>query len=356
MLRILCRHLPGTALEEATFARRGFFPRESMTQQWLEQIARTFLLGYHASLRHNSNHLPGHLNSFDPALRGFAFEGAAMGLALLDLLASRPLTKGHWQTFMVGVGAPHHYMGYVGLGWALASLQPLSRLLGRPVEYYLKSLHPVLRWLVLDGYGFHAGYFQWPNSIERCEIPKQFNGYSLRAFDQGLGRSLWFVRCADPDMIAATIESFPKGRHADLWSGVGLACAYAGGVSESAIWKLWQCAAFHRPDLAQGVVFAATARECAGNPTRHTQIACELLCGLNVAEAARLADVAFENLPSDSQEPAYEVWRERIQSHFVAHQESTAYSATGALGGLVSTLTGHEHRKSHAISQGRNHG
>jgi len=49
----------------------------------------------------------------------------------------------------------------------------------------------------MDGFGFHEGYFQWSRSVRKKALPKGVNGYALRAFDQGLGRSLWFVECAD---------------------------------------------------------------------------------------------------------------------------------------------------------------
>ena len=42
-------------------------------------------------------------------------------------------------------------------------------------------------------------------------------------FDQGLGRSFWFVNGGNPELIAQTIHSFPDSRQADFWSGIGLA-------------------------------------------------------------------------------------------------------------------------------------
>ncbi len=150
-------------------------------------------------------------------------------------------------------------MVHVGAGWALAQLR-------RRVNRALAHWDPLSGWLAIDGYGFHQGYFRWPDTVDRQCVPHRLAGYARRVFDQGLGRSLWFVEGADVDRIAATIDRFQERRHADLWSGVGLACAYAGGLPGQAIESLCAMAGPHRPHLAQGVAFAAKARERAGNP------------------------------------------------------------------------------------------
>src|SRR5262249_43750809 len=150
--------------------------------------------------------------------RGFAFEGAAMASALLDLLA---LGRGRrLEGLLRGPGAAHVYMVHVGAGWALARLRrrPWSRLHG---------LDPLLGWLSVDGYGFHQGFFAWERFVRRQEEPRRLSAYARRAFDQGLGRSLWFVHGADVERIASSVKSFSVRRRGDLWSGVGLAATYA---------------------------------------------------------------------------------------------------------------------------------
>jgi hypothetical protein len=48
-----------------------------------------------------------------------------------------------------------------------------------------------------------------------------------------------------------------------------------------------------------------------------------VLCGLNAAEAAQVSDEALENLPADGAQPAYEIWRQRIQQRFFQPREVT---------------------------------
>jgi len=276
----------------------------------LEEIGRTFIGGYRAALEQDDAGLLGdRLSHVQGDLRGFAFEGAGMALALLDCIL--PWGGQRVQRFLRGPGGAHVYMVHVGAGWALARLhRPSSRLLG--------SLDPVLRWLAMDGYGFHEGYFHWPRTVEARRRPASLRGYARRAYDQGLGRSLWFVRGADVERIAGTIAGFEANRHRELWSGVGLASAYAGGVPRPVLEALRAAAGAYGPCLAQGAAFAAKARAHAKNASTYTDEACHVFCGLSAQHAAEITDQALAALPPDGDEPAFEVWRRRIQARFAS--------------------------------------
>lgn len=301
------RRFLGLSPAEASFNRRGFLTSEDIARQRLEQIGVTFLSGYHAALEETEFlSLAQRLAIVEAELSGFAFEGAAMGLALLDCLT--PWRKDRWRTFISGLGQPHIYMMHVGLGWALARLR-------RRVTPHLARLDPLLGWLVVDGYGFHEGYFSWPQYVEQQALPTRLQGYELRVFDQGLGRSLWFVKGADVRAVVSAINSFPFARRDDLWSGIGLACAYAGGCGRAAIESLRIAAGDHLPALAQGVAFAAQTRRRAANLTPHTETVCRVICGRSADETAAITDAALENLSEEGGSPAYEVWRRRIQNN-----------------------------------------
>jgi hypothetical protein len=252
----------GISTREVTFARRGFRGGEGGMRERIERVGRTFREGYHAALRHGGPDLSPKLDQIELEFRGFAYEGAGMGLALLDRLT--PWRRGRVQDFLRGAGEPHTYMVHVAIGWAVA------RLPGK-IEKTLERLDPLLRWLVLDGYGFHEGFFHWRRYLRGQPIPKRVTGYAARAFDQGLGRSLWFVEGGDVARVRQTIAEFPENRQLDLWSGIGLACVYAGEVNETALNLLRDASGAFRPQLAQGAAFAAKARCRAGNPTAYTE-------------------------------------------------------------------------------------
>lgn len=299
----------GLSPRESDFERRGFHCLDVPARRRLEKIGRVFIAGYNASLRDESPAgLEGYLNSIELEFRGFAFEGAAMGLTLMDYLL--PWKRDRFNVFLNGAGSAHAYMVHVGAGWALARLR-------RNAEAFTEPLDPLLRWLVVDGYGFHEGYFHWQRYIaERQPPPEKFSGYARRVFDQGLGRSLWFVEGADVSRIAKTISTFPRKRQSDLWSGIGLACAYAGGAERVAIESLKSFAKDYHLQLAQGCAFAAKTRERAGNAAAHTDTACRIICGVAAGEAAATTDIALRDLAFDEERPAYEIWRQRIQSQF----------------------------------------
>jgi len=304
----LLRAALGIDPAEATFARRGFAGAGEARQR-LETVGTAFLAGYHAALERagDPDALPAALGRVDAELRGFAYEGAAMAVALLDALM--PWRRPRFAAFVRGAGAPHVYMLHVGAGWALARLR-------RPLRGVPAGMDPLLGWLAADGYGFHEGYFHPWRTVGAGAVPDRVTGYARRAFDQGVGRSLWFVCGAEAGRIAAAIGSFGAERRCDLWSGVGLACAYAGGCPPAEAEALSVLSAAHRPALAQGAAFAAGARGRAGNPAPHTDLACRRLCGCSAHDAAAVVDAAAEDLTPHGDLPAYEVWRLRIQRHF----------------------------------------
>ena len=295
---------------ETTFRRRGFPSVSPIAQSHLESIGRNFLLGYHAAVDTDMfNSLTNSLDQVHSEYLGFAYEGAAMGLGLLDAL-SMIGNRSRWKEFVDGPGQPHKYVVHVGLGWVVARLPWLR---SRP-EKFISNFDPLLKWLVLDGYGFHEGYFYWKKWGPETGRRPKLSGYAARAFDQGLGRCLWFVSCADVVRAADLVNRFEPDRQRDLWSGVGLACAYAGKPTAEEIESLMRSAGSHVLHFRQGITFGAEARELAGIPIEHTERTCQVACGMSAAEAARLTYTAIPPITTDSSiVPAYETWRSQIR-------------------------------------------
>jgi hypothetical protein len=304
----LRRFCLGISEEEASFSRRRFPGAGSPAQEHLEAVGRAFVHGYNLGLETTGAAALGRrLDVVDPERRGFAYEGAAMALGLLDALLP---PRRRWSRFLQGAGAPHVYMVHVGVGWAWA------RLPGAP-ERRLARLDGLLGWLAVDGYGFHEGYFHWPRTVAAHGRPRGLSPAAAAVFDQGLGRSLWFVEGADVERIARTVASFPEARRGDLWSGVGLAAAYAGGVTGADLTALRTRAGEHALHAAQGAAFAARARLTAGNLAPHTETACRILCGHGATEAARVADEALaatRRHPPGGEDSGYAAWRAAVRS------------------------------------------
>lgn len=300
----------GLSHEETRPELRGFHVDSPERADRLAAVGATFLDGYHAALEDST---PAALAAIlearvERGWRSFAFEGAGMGLALQDTLLPRPPWRpSRLQDFLAGPAHAHRYLVLVGAGWTFARLP-------RRYGSALAGLDPVLRWLAFDGYGFHQGYFDGRHSIERRRVPRRLRGYARRVFDQGLGRSLWFVMGMSPERIAAAIDSFPEARRGDLWSGAGLACAFAGGLPSERVVDLRRLAGEWAGHAAQGAAFAARARVEAGEATPWLETACSVLCRAGAGEASELTHAVRKELPDDdgslgTVEPAYEVWR-----------------------------------------------
>src|SRR5215472_1243414 len=106
--------------EATDFVRCGFHLGASSTREQLEHSASMFVLGYHTALVSSTNStLMRHLEQIDLEFRGFAYEGAAMGLALLDFFF--PGQK-RFLAFTQAEGSNHIYMLYVGWGWTMGRL------------------------------------------------------------------------------------------------------------------------------------------------------------------------------------------------------------------------------------------
>jgi len=315
-LRALRRRILTPNASATKLSVRGFHIKNQDAQEVLERIGRTFLDGYgHAAEAASPRDAELGLERIATRYRGFAYEGAAMGFAVRDGLPVG--RRDNVKRFLQGRADAHIYMVYVGVGWAMARL-PRFRWSG------LYAPDPLLRWLVLDGYGFHQAYFrtgQYVHAQFRDDAfpwpPEGPRRYASQVIDQGIGRAMWFVGGTDIDQVTAMIEKFPESRRADLYSGAALAAVYAGGVDRGELEAFRERAGEYRPQVAQGAAFGAAARERAGLVVPHNELGTEVLCGMTVTEAAALCDRARRDLPDGGEQPAFAVWRQRIAHEFV---------------------------------------
>ncbi len=305
----LRRRIFGLPVAATTFRRRGFASAPPATQAWLEHVGALVLLGYHAALAAPGAHeLADALQGVPLDERGFAYEGAAMGLALLARLF--PWRRRALREFLDGPAQPHVYMAHIGIGWAWAALPG-------PIAGSLQRHDGIRRYLIMDGFGFYHGYFHARRYLRAATPPSRVRGYARRVFDQGMGRALWFVAGADPERVETSIEALPAERRGDLWAGVGLAAAYACGVDAATLEALAERAGACRPQLAQGACFAALTRHTAANPAPHGARASLALCGRGPEEAAQIASQALHDARGADDGERYEDCRRRIQSRFL---------------------------------------
>jgi enediyne biosynthesis protein E3 len=281
----------------ASFAELGFAPCDAAVRGALERVLETFLYGYNLSLvLDDPAELAAELRSqLDSHHVGFAFEGAGMSYALRDLLA--PWRPSRLRAFLDGPGRDHDYITAVGAGFAIAHV-PWGR---RLWPWYSRRLDPLIAWCLPDGYGFHQGMLHLQRYLEgRAPPVAGMPDFAGQLFDSGLGRSLWWSQGAAPRRIARVIDAFPPARRPEMWCGIGLAAAYAGGAGEGALLELHELAGPCRADFLSGIPFATRMRQKGRNPSPVTDRACELLLGRSAEEASDWIAATFEHVVADA--------------------------------------------------------
>lgn len=279
----------------------------SPLRERLDAIVDSFARGYNLALASSGvAELVAGLEQHDAERKGFAYEGAGMGLAIRIMVTpgSRLLDE-----YLRGPGDAHHYMIQVGAGWALGRVPIRHAALRR-------QLDDTYHWLAWDGFGFHQLFFDTVRTRDEHAGRPADAPYQGRAFDQGVGRAMWFVEQADPTRIAARFARFPAARQPDLWGGVGLAATYAGGVALDVLDALIERAGEHRPALGTGSMLAVEARRRAGNPSPHGLTNCVRLTGLSEASIHEVIDDAIAQ--AGVGELAFPAMRERMAARVQA--------------------------------------
>lgn len=288
------------------------FGTETEARKQLRLSSTSFIDAYNTSLEVDlGQKLFSILGTYDKSFRGFAYEGTGMGMAMLDYTS---FSKRNRLSEFVEKAPSYTMLAYIGAGFAIA-------VLNRDLKRSLAPLKPLERWWAIDGYGFYCGIFRWEQAVEKQRYPKKVKGYGQRAFDRGIGRSLWFRLNDDVNEIADVIKTFPEHRQADLWSGIGLASTYAGGVDRATLEAIKANAGPYKSYVALGSSMAAINRYYPENIMEHNDLACSVYCGMTAENTAKLVVNTVESLVIDPDEPVFtpqpifETFQEAVRSH-----------------------------------------
>ncbi|QLE58163.1 DUF1702 family protein [Nostoc sp. TCL26-01] len=285
-----------------TWTERGVRTDDEPMQQRFFQVTNAMWQTHQASLASDDRTvLVNKLNSIETEQFGFALEGIGIGLAQQDLVA--PSDKNRVESFVAGTSAAYQTMVYLGVGL----MHGKGRL---SIAKYLNTNDLVKAWPVIDGYGFQHGMFHWREFLDAtANPPAEFSGYTRHIFDQGLGRSIWMVNCADVVRIAQTIGAFPANRQADLWGGIGYACASIGGANRATLAALAAASGSYRFALARAAACAAKFRQLLGNAAGYTTMASQVLSGLETATPDEILNQAPKKLPANIADIDAETWQ-----------------------------------------------
>ena len=209
------------------------------------------------------------------------YEAAASWEAIQDI-KNEDLEFSHWASF----NNKHHNLYepqiHVGLGWAMGEADFYN-------APFLASLNPALAWRVVDGYAYYLGLFKRRVAIRERMIPAVVSDELAHAFNEGLGRSLWYINKGDTRRVLDVINHFDEARRADLFRGVGIASFFTGGLSTDGYLNFISSVDNYSKDLRCGAVMALNSVRKAGLSPNYL---------LNFAEKVNIE--LFNKSPGDS--------------------------------------------------------
>jgi hypothetical protein len=247
----------------------------------MEKIRTIFQAAKDVSTEHEKlTSLLTHFKNAEPEFYLVAYEGASMGIALNDFSNNDASLNG-WQKFLNGPASNYSTQAHIGLGWALAqqNKSPLP---------LIDTLDPLIQYRILDGYGYYDGILKQRSTIKNKKTPLHFSEKNLQAYDQGVGRSLWYICKGEIEKVSELLLSFPAARHAALWRGIGTASAFVGGLNETLLRNLWLSSSEHSDQLVRGAKHIAKSRIQTNSLTPDIELACRIWCNISVKEVMLL--------------------------------------------------------------------
>jgi hypothetical protein len=254
------------------------------TNQVIQQIEEVFTLfrSAHdlAASLDTTEGLLQHLDSAKGPFISVVYEGAAAGMAYRQIQAgASKLTVPDWPA--------HGAQVHIGIGWGIAEA-------GARPDAYVHQFSGIMQGRVLDGYGYYSGLFRRRRSIQAMEIPEGIPTELLTAFDQGLGRAMWYISKGETGPLMTMIEAFPEERKTGLWRGIGVASSYVGGITPNEHKSLIDHAGSMGTELAVGLLLCASGRVTAGTGSAETESFLHLH-GLTVDDVMATADILLQS-------------------------------------------------------------
>jgi hypothetical protein len=296
----------------------------------LRRVANTFVDGFSIATELETSLLDREIEIIAPSERGVGYEGVAAGKAVLDL--SQGLVDKYSSSHersgsssserrlpaaanLLSAAPQYSFLLYLGIGEAMAQLK----------------LPPVLcndfageLWggQIIEGYGFFDGYFNWFETLVHQNYPVGLEPSLAAAYNQGLGRALYFIHNCNPSKIREHINSFAPSRRPELWAGVGIPTAYVGGLSERELARLIDYAGTYRAELMQGVFLGSSARIKQQLVPDHTELACNVICGVKAMECYYISE-ELNHLLADREAYSMYQWQSAVRK--VLRENACAY-------------------------------
>ncbi|MBL0308383.1 MAG: DUF1702 family protein [Bacteroidetes bacterium] len=242
------------------------------------------------------------LDAYEQEFRSVAYEAASMCIALKAFPS--------WQEFLKFADDKHQTQIHIGLGWALANQST------DPTDYLARTA-PMSRYRVMDGYGYYEGIFRKRKSILNQERLVLKDETALKTYDQGLGRSIWYLNQGDWEQTMKTLNTFSEKRKNDLFRGLGIAITYVGGMGVNILNEMRSSSGIYQTQMATGAAMAVVSRHTAGYIPEDTQHICRAWFSQDSKEIMKENELIKCDLDL-TKDDAYEKWIQRLEGSIVS--------------------------------------
>ncbi len=284
-------------------ALRGREPADPEVVEEIERVGQVFRDSLMRSFRASAEEQAAWVHALPKQDQSIAWEATAMAVGWLERNTGSDQT---WQGLFDSQGPEHHVALTLGLGWALSWLK-------LPTEGQIEHLSPLLRWRVLDGYGFRDGFVFTRRFALRRELPVSLSGFGASIWRQGLGRSLWYTTSADVGEISQVVAGFSASEQVELWRGLGIAATFIGSLTEAPMLALRGAAGEQARWLALGAAMASRTIRDGGGPMDRQTAPCSALAESTPEELAGITDAAEAALPErEAEGPHFQAWMNGI--------------------------------------------
>lgn len=251
-----------------------------LDREELRQAGTIFTDGFDFAMRASRCELISEIQRLPLVYQGFAFEGGAIALGISG--------DNNWDSICDYLSELESYQlhAVMGCGGAFAHAGVAPASVPSNVDSYWHGL-------LMDGYGFHQAFFNWHTVLLDQKRPfSQHQPASAKAYDQGVGRALWYAANGRPSDISNLISQFAEERRGDLWYGAAMQATYS-GVTEKEYLKLRTIDERYLPHLTAGTAFGTVVRVNSGFIPDYTRYACRLFCG---EDAGNVEEIYGEQL------------------------------------------------------------
>ncbi len=247
------------------------------------------------------------LEKQDLFYHALVFEGASMGYAQYDKYNNGRLTE--WKKFTEKTPKAFNTFNFIGLGWALAKWTDFDLTT-------LKDVDVKMYWRTFGGWGYHDAIFKKSlifNKMDRAHrVPLEY----VNAYDEGIGRLIWYESRADLQKMMDLVSRFDKSRLPDIWRGIGIAVSFVGAYDLDFFKKILNFTGDFRLSFNIGSALAAKALDSTHTVNNEVEGAFSYMFDKSISEIAQMT-IKLEN--ETTSDDYYSKWLQKMHHNMVSY-------------------------------------